>query len=105
MASLVRQGTLESAEGGRLSFKPAGREVPDTTGSLFEDAITLNAVRAALLKSSPAAPAAAAGEVRVREGVVFLSLPEDAAPEASAGAVDAALAVNGVRRVVVERTR
>lgn len=100
--SLVRKGIPERSAEGRLAFQPTVATPEDTSASLFEDAITLNAVRASLLKSLGHQNDRPTPQVRVREGVVYLALPPDSSAAASASAVDAALESQGVRKVIVE---
>jgi hypothetical protein len=95
--SYVTRGRLE---GGAtpLAFVPKEVQQADSPG-LFEDAIILSRLRAALKASG--APALATESVRVQAGDIYLNfLPEDNV-RASAGYVDAALAIPGVRRVIV----
>lgn len=97
---LVSAGSVEDESPARVAFAAPGPAPAENPG-LYEDAIILSGVRARL-KALPEAPAGMADSVRVAAGEVTLTVGEGGARPSVASAVDAALLVPGVRRVVVE---
>jgi hypothetical protein len=93
----IRGGVLESESPGQLAFVRAG-ELPQASPGLYEDAIILSALRAALKADGGADVADSA---RVSSGEVALDVPAETDRARVAAFVDAAFAVPGVRRVAV----
>lgn len=100
-SSLVRRGLLESRSPGQWAFVPSAPRARQETTGLFEDAIVLSSVRASLLRQIPGAQEEWLPSVRVQGGVVFLEIPPGVSAQRAAEAVDAALEVASVKRVVV----
>ncbi len=97
MAQLVNSGHLESSSKTSLVFlanKPVQQESP----GLYEDAIILSRVRAALKASSLAG---LADDAKVSSGNVTLSALENTQAGTLAAAVDSALVTSGVQKVIV----
>lgn len=100
LSVLVSAGVVEQESPGRLAFAARGTPATDNPG-LYEDAIILSGVRARL-KALTGVPEGMADSARVAAGEVTLTIPSGAPAPPAASAVDAALLVPGVRRVVVE---
>lgn len=83
-----------------LTFVPEDAPSP-VSPSLFEDAIILSRLRAAL--KAAGASNTASESARVQAGDIYLSSLPAEDLRASAGIVDAALGVPGVRRVIVDQ--
>lgn len=97
VAQLVNSGRLESSSKTILVFvanKPVEHENP----GLYEDAITLSRVRAALKASSMAD---LADDAKVSAGNVTLNATETTQAGTLASAVNSALTTSGVQKVVV----
>lgn len=97
VAQLVNSGRLESSNKTNLVFvanKPLEQESP----GLYEDAITLSRVRAALKAASLPAMA---NNAKVSSGNVTLTALENTQDGTLASAVNSALTTSGVQKVVV----
>jgi hypothetical protein len=97
VAQLVNSGHLESSSKTNLVFvanKPVQKESP----GLYEDAITLSRVRAALKAASLAG---LADDAKVSSGNVTLSALENTQAGTLAAAVNSALTTSGVQKVIV----
>jgi len=97
IAQFVSKGRFVGASAGEQIFQSHSAD-PGVQPALFEDAIILNRVRGALKATSPEF-AVTAAQARVSGGVISLSLPPGTGARQAAAAVDAALAVEGVRAV------
>jgi hypothetical protein len=97
-APLVRGGVLESGSPQQLVFVRTENPPQTSSPGLYEDAIILSALRAALKAVGGAEVAESA---RVSAGEVTLDVPAQTEKERVAAFVDAAFAVPEVRRVAV----
>lgn len=99
LGQLVQRGTLQSASANQAEYTS---NEPPGTGSpgLYEDAIVLSRLRAELKASMPGENSFA-DSAKVQAGVVTLQAPVGSKQEASASAVDTALSLPGVKKVII----